>query len=73
MSPCEKAALICDKAQYNEATFIEKLQLMYHLYRCKRCAKHSKKNGELTSLCNKARLQVLSENDKVSMKEKLKS
>ena len=61
---CEKARLICDKVQYNEATFIEKLRLKFHLFMCKTCSAHSAKNGELTSLCSKAQLQCLSDAEK---------
>lgn len=73
MNSCEKASHICDKAQYDEATLFEKLRLKFHLLRCTKCALHSKKNGELTSLCNKARLSTLSEEDKTVLKEKLKN
>lgn len=69
---CEKAARICDKAQYNEATFFEVLLLKFHLTMCKACTKHSKKNGQLTSLCTNTKLHALSELDKKKLKEKLK-
>jgi predicted metal-binding protein len=45
MITCEKAAQICDKAQYNEATLFEKLKLNLHLFICKACTKHAKKNS----------------------------
>ncbi|WP_339657516.1 hypothetical protein [uncultured Maribacter sp.] len=66
---CEKAANICDKAQYKEASSWEKIKLKFHLLMCKTCAKHSVKNKKLTSLCNQARLAVLSEEDKRKMKD----
>lgn len=69
MISCEKAANICNKAQYKEATFWEKIKLKFHLLMCKTCAKHSKNNTKLTSLCNKARIAVLSDEDKKKMKE----
>lgn len=73
MNSCEKAAIICNKAQYNEATLIEKLKLKFHILMCKRCLKYSKKNTALTGLCQKAHLQVLSETDKTVIKDKLKN
>ena len=73
MISCKKAALICNKSQYNEATFIEKLQLRFHLVVCKTCSKFSKKNKQLTYLCDKAGLNSLSEGDKRKMKEKLQA
>jgi hypothetical protein len=71
MISCEKAAIICDKKQYKEATFYEKLQLILHLIICKTCVKFSKKNTELTSLCNKAHLHCIPEKEKVKMKKEL--
>jgi len=71
MISCEKAATICNKAQYNEATFMEKMKLKFHLFMCKTCAKHSKKNGQFTSLCQKANLHSLSEQEKMLMKQQL--
>ncbi len=71
MISCEKATTICNKAQYKEATFIEKLKLKYHLWICKTCAKHSKKNTQFTALCQKAQISSLSESDKAKMKEQL--
>nr|WP_299799035.1 hypothetical protein [uncultured Maribacter sp.] len=69
MISCEKAANICDKSQYEEASSWEKIKLKFHLFMCKTCAKHSKDNTKLTSLCNQARLAVLSEEEKKKMKE----
>ena len=69
MISCEKAANICDKAQYKEASVWEKIELKFHLFMCTNCAKHSVKNKKLTSLCNQARLAILSEEDKKKMKD----
>nr|WP_116770921.1 hypothetical protein [Maribacter litoralis] len=69
MISCEKAAKICDKAQYKEASLWERIKLKFHLFICKTCAKHSKDNTKLTSLCNQARLAVLSDEEKKRMKE----
>ncbi|MBU2997154.1 hypothetical protein KO500_11955 [Cellulophaga baltica] len=73
MNSCEKAAIICNKSQYNEATFIEKIKLKLHILICDKCLKFSKKNGELTNLCDKAKLKSLSINEKEALKEKLKN
>jgi len=35
MISCDKAAIICNKAQYREATFMEKIKLRFHLFMCK--------------------------------------
>lgn len=73
MISCEKAALICNKTQYREASFLEKLKLRYHLFICKTCSKFSQKNTELTTICDKANLQSLSEQQKEAMKKQLQS
>lgn len=73
MISCEKARLICDKAQYKEASFLDKMKLKFHLLICKTCAKHSKRNTEFTSLCNKAILNNLPKNEKVKMKDAFKN
>jgi hypothetical protein len=69
---CEEASHICTKSQYKEASFWEILKLRIHILYCKACAKYSKQNGTLTSLCDKAELNVLSEEDKECMKRDLK-
>lgn len=72
MISCDKAALICNKTQYREASFLEILKLRYHLFRCERCSKATKQNTNLTSLCERAKLHSLSEDEKLQMKEQLK-
>lgn len=69
---CEKAALICNKAQYREATLMETMKLKFHLLLCKNCPDFSKRNTRLTALCQKADLQSLTEEDKRRMKRLLK-
>lgn len=71
MVSCEKAAIICNKSQYNEATFMEKMKLRFHLMWCKTCSKFTRQNTDFTSLCEKANLQSLSEQEKLKMKEQL--
>ena len=73
MISCDKAALICNKTQYREATFFETLKLRFHLFICENCSKATEQNTKLTSLCEKAKLKSLSEQEKIAMKEQLKS
>lgn len=73
MISCEKAADICTRAQYKEATRWELMKLKFHLLFCKICAAYAKQNTKLTSLCNKARLHSLSELEKEKMKESIRS
>lgn len=71
MISCEKAALICNKTQYRESSFMEKLKLRLHLMMCKTCSAFTRKNTELTTLCEKANLRGLTEQEKLNMKEQL--
>ncbi len=73
MISCEKAAIICNKAQYKEATFLDKIKLKFHLLICKTCSAFTKKNTEFTTFCEKANLNSLSEQEKMIMKEELKN
>ena len=34
---CDEATTICDKNQYKEASFWEKLKLGIHIFICKKC------------------------------------
>ncbi len=72
MISCEKAALICNKIQYREATFMEKMKLKFHLLLCKNCPEFSRRNTQLTTLCQKAHLKSLTQKDKRRMKQLLK-
>lgn len=71
MISCKEAALICNKTQYKEASFVEKLKLRIHLLFCKTCSVFTKKSQQLTYLCDKASLYKLSEKEKDQMKERL--
>ncbi|MCF6351217.1 MAG: hypothetical protein L3J23_09370 [Flavobacteriaceae bacterium] len=47
---CDKAILICNKSQYCEASFIDKLRLSFHNFLCKKCKLYSKQNLFMTTL-----------------------
>ncbi|MCK0160672.1 hypothetical protein [Allomuricauda sp. F6463D] len=69
---CKEAANICDKSQYKEAGFWDIVKLRVHILFCKVCKGYSKTNTELTSLCDRAGLTMLSEDDKKKMERDLK-
>ncbi|RLJ62041.1 hypothetical protein CLV86_2438 [Lacinutrix venerupis] len=50
---CEEANHTCDKSQYKEATFLEKIKLNLHLIFCAACRKYSRNNAKLTKLVRK--------------------
>ena len=72
MISCEKAAIICHKTQYREATFMEQIKLKFHVFMCKNCPEFVARNTKLTTLCQKADLQSLTEAEKHEMKKYLK-
>jgi hypothetical protein len=47
---CDEASAICDKSQYNEASFWEKIKLRVHLFLCKKCGLYAKQN-KIMSTC----------------------
>ena len=74
---CDEATAICDKNQYGEASFWEKVKLNWHLLFCKYCAIYTKQNKILTDVFKieakacKSKQQQLSEEEKQALKEKL--
>tara|TARA_R110000868_G_scaffold291002_4_gene551335 strand:- start:11971 stop:12198 length:228 start_codon:yes stop_codon:yes gene_type:complete len=73
MKTCKDVEIICTKAQYKEATILEKIKIKLHVLVCHTCKSFSKKNTKLTSLCSEANLKTLPFEEKEKMKEKLKS
>lgn len=75
---CQEANEICNKAQYGEATSMEKIKLNLHIMVCKICALYSKQNRELTKLYKgkavdcKQKTHCMTDQDKELLKEKLK-
>ena len=72
MISCDEAAVICNKSQYKEASLSEKFKLKLHMLFCSTCTAFAKKNKQLTSLMNKARIYVISDSEKKALKKKIK-
>ncbi|MFD1096846.1 hypothetical protein [Salegentibacter chungangensis] len=70
---CSKAANCCDKAQYNEASRIEKLKMRLHRFFCERCQNYTKKNTKLTKLIRKANLKPCPEEEKQQWRKKIEN
>jgi hypothetical protein len=47
---CDEASTICDKSQYKESTFLERLKLNFHILICKVCALYVKQNRKMSHL-----------------------
>ncbi|WP_109299597.1 hypothetical protein [Aquimarina sp. AU474] len=69
---CSDANHFCDKNQYKEASFWEKVKLNIHLIYCKACRKYSANNNKLTKLVKNPKVISINEYEKNAMKERLK-
>lgn len=75
---CHRVVFICDKAQYGEATFNEKLRLNAHVLFCKICRLYIKQNCLLSkayrakALEHKTKKFKLAESDKQTLKQNIK-
>jgi len=66
---CDEASHNCDKSQYNEASFWERLKLNIHLLYCKACRKYSNNNTKLSQVINHSKVDCLDIKDKQIMKD----
>ncbi|MBT8262919.1 MAG: hypothetical protein KJO05_08865 [Bacteroidia bacterium] len=66
---CNEAAHICDKSQYKESSFIERLLMRMHQWMCAVCREHSSENTKLTEIIQKADLKTMPEKDKIELRE----
>lgn len=68
---CDEANSICDKSQYNEASFFEKIKLTIHLIYCSACRLYSKNNAKLTNCIGKSQVKCIDESKKNEIKQKI--
>lgn len=68
---CDEANHNCDKTQYNEASFWEKVKLNIHLIYCAACRKYTSRNTKLTKVVSEAKPKILPKEQKEKMKETL--
>ncbi|MBT8287205.1 MAG: glycine dehydrogenase [Bacteroidia bacterium] len=69
---CEEANHTCDKSQYAEASFLEKIKLSLHLLFCRACRKYSANNAKLTELMQHDEIECMKKNEKSALKEAFK-
>jgi predicted anti-sigma-YlaC factor YlaD len=65
---CKEANHICDKSQYKEANFWEKIKLNIHLLYCDVCRKYSTRNAKLTELIKTDKIEVMDTEAKAKLK-----
>ena len=68
---CEKANHVCDKSQYKEASFLEKVKLNLHLIFCKACRKYSSNNQKLSKKIRTAKVECMHKQEKEVLKQNL--
>ena len=68
---CHEANHICDKTQYNEASFWEKIRLNIHLLYCRACRKYTARNTKLTKAYKDPRVSTVSKEEKADLQEML--
>ena len=66
---CHEANHICDKNQYKEASFLEKMKLTIHLIYCRACREYTKRNMQLTKLVNNKKVSSLNQSEKEILQE----
>lgn len=60
---CEEAHHICDKSQYGEATFWERVKLSLRLSWCKVTRAYTKRNRALTKAMKSSNIKGLTDNE----------
>lgn len=68
---CHEANHICDKSQYKEATFWEKVRLNIHLLYCRACLKYTARNTKLTKAVKNPKVNTVSKEEKAELQELL--
>jgi len=67
LTACEKANHVCDKIQYKEASFVEKIKLNFHLLICRACRKYTSKNQKLTKVVKDSKVECLNCSEKEAL------
>lgn len=70
--PCEEANHICDKTQYRDASFWEKIKLNIHLVYCRACREYTARNQKLTKTIHQAKVKTVKKIDKEVLKKQLR-
>ena len=68
---CHEANHICDKNQYKEAKFWERVKLTFHLIYCRACRKYTARNVKLTKTMKDPEVKQMPTDSKTALKERL--
>jgi len=68
---CSEAHHVCDKNQYKEASFWEKVKLNIHLVFCSFCRKYSARNMRLTKAIKNSNITTMPPDQKEALEQRL--
>ncbi|MBT8255291.1 MAG: hypothetical protein KJO23_02015 [Bacteroidia bacterium] len=68
---CQEANHLCDKNQYRETSFWEKVKLNFHLIYCRACRKYTVRNNKLSKVIKDPRVKSVKIEDKKVLKERI--
>lgn len=68
---CDEAKEICDKLQYNEASWLDKIKFQFRSLYCHVTRSYAKKNQQLTSTCQKAKIDCMHAHEKKELQEQI--
>ncbi len=69
---CPRAKSCCDKSQYRESKFKEKIKFLLHIIICGQCREYTSKNSKLSKLIQKAEIKKCTEAEKEAHRKKLR-
>jgi len=68
---CHNGKILCDKNQYKETSFWEKVKLNFYLIICSECRSYTANNTKLTKAMKNPKIETVSQDEKNALKEKL--
>jgi len=68
---CHDGKILCDKNQYKETSFWEKVKLNFYLIICSECRSYTANNTKLTKAMKNPKIETVSQDEKNALKEKL--
>ncbi|MGG5488056.1 hypothetical protein [Gaetbulibacter sp. NE] len=68
---CEEAKQICDKSQYGDATFWERIKLTIRLSWCRVTRAYTKRNKSLTKTIKFSDVECLKKEERQALKDQL--
>ncbi len=68
---CSNGKMLCDKNQYKETTFLEKVKLNLYLIVCSECRSYTSNNNKLTKALKSKKVHNVSASEKEFLKQKL--